>query len=111
MIQFRVKNMKYSKELTDKIVKDYQAGIMVAEIAQSLQVPMRSVIAKLSSMGIYQKRQYLNKRGEVPVKKFEMIENLAELLGVPSDQLESLEKVNKSVLILLQKRLSDPKLG
>jgi Mn-dependent DtxR family transcriptional regulator len=103
--------MKYSKELTDKIVKDYQAGIMVAEIAQSLQVPMRSVIAKLSSMGIYQKRQYLNKRGEVPVKKFEMIENLAELLGVPSDQLESLEKVNKSVLILLQKRLSDPKLG
>lgn len=103
--------MKYSKELTDKIVKDYQAGIMVAEIAQSLQVPMRSVIAKLSSMGIYQKRQYLNKRGEVPVKKFEMIENLAELLEVPSDQLESLEKVNKSVLILLQKRLSDPKLG
>ena len=103
--------MKYSKELTDKIVKDYQAGIMVGEIAKSLQVPMRSVIAKLSSMGIYQKRQYLNKRGEVPVKKFEMIENLAELLGVPSDQLESLEKVNKSVLILLQKRLSDPKLG
>ena len=103
--------MKYSKELTDKIVKDYQAGIMVGEIAQSLQVPMRSVIAKLSSMGIYQKRQYLNKRGEVPVKKFEMIENLAELPGVPSDQLESLEKVNKSVLILLQKRLCDPKLG
>jgi len=34
-----------------------------------------------------------------------MIENLAELLGVPSDQLESLEKVNKSVLKLLETRL------
>jgi hypothetical protein len=38
-----------------------------------------------------------------------MIERLAELLQVPSDQLESLEKVNKNVLKLLENRLSDPK--
>ena len=97
--------MKYTKEITDKIVEQYQAGILVHEIAETFKVPSRSVIAKLSSMGIYQKQQYLNKRGEVPVKKYEMIENLAELLGVPSDQLESLEKVNKSVLKLLETRL------
>ena len=103
--------MKYTKEITDKIVKDYQANIAVKTIAEELKVPERSIIAKLSSMGIYQKRKYLNKRGEVPVKKFEMIERLAELLGVPSDQLESLEKVNKNVLKLLESRLSDPKLG
>ena len=102
-------NMKYTKEITDKIVKDYQANIAVKNIAEQLRVPERSIIAKLSSMGIYQKQQYLNKRGEVPRKKYEMIENLAQLLGVPSDQLESLEKVNKHVLILLEKRLSDPK--
>jgi hypothetical protein len=30
-------------------------------------------------------------------------------LEVPSDQLESLEKVNKNVLKLLETRLSDPK--
>jgi hypothetical protein len=45
----------------------------------------------------------------VPVKKWEYIEQLAQTLGVPSDQLESLEKVNKSVLILLNRRLLDPK--
>lgn len=101
--------MKYTKELTDRIVTDYKQGISVADIAQNLQVPDRSIIAKLSSLGVYQKKTYVNKRGEVPVKKYEMIERLAELLEVPSDQLESLEKVNKNVLKLLETRLSDPK--
>jgi hypothetical protein len=39
------------------------------------------------------------------VKKSEHIDRLAELLDVPPDQLESLEKVNKQVLILLQRKL------
>jgi hypothetical protein len=103
--------MKYTKEITDKIVNDYNANIAVKSIAAELKVPERSIIAKLSSMGIYQKRKYLNKRGEVPVKKFEMIERLAKLLGVPSDQLESLEKVNKNVLKLLETKLTSHKLG
>ena len=101
--------MKYTKEITDKIVEQYAQGANVTDIASSLGVPDRSIIAKLSSLGVYQKRVYTNKRGEVPVKKYEMIERLAELLEVPSDQLESLEKVNKNVLKLLETKLSDPK--
>jgi len=101
--------MKYTKEITDKIVEEYKAGKMVGEIAQSLDVPDRSVIAKLSSLGVYQKKVYTNKRGEVPVKKCDMIESLAQILQVPSDQLESLEKVNKNVLVLIKNRLLDPK--
>jgi len=101
--------MKYTKELTDRIVADYKSGMDVPTIAHSLGVPDRSIIAKLSSLGVYHKKVYVNKRGEVPVKKYEMIERLAQLLGVPSDQLESLEKVNKNVLKLLETRLSDPK--
>jgi len=101
--------MKYTKEITERIVNDYQAGILPYKIASELKVPEKSIIAKLSSMGVYKKQRYLNKRGEVPVKKFEMIEQLAQLLGVPSDQLESLEKVNKNVLVLLKNRLVDPK--
>jgi hypothetical protein len=97
--------MKYTKEITDKIVNDYKQGIDIATIANTLSVPDRSIIAKLSSLGVYQKKTYTNKRGEVPVKKWEMIEELAQILAVPSDQLESLEKVNKSVLILLKRRL------
>lgn len=103
------KNMKYTKEITDKIVEDYKAGKLVKEIADSLGVPDRSVVAKLSSLGVYNKKVYVNKRGEVPIKKWEMIENLAQILQVPSDQLESLEKVNKNVLVLIKNRLLDPK--
>ncbi|NDH58736.1 MAG: hypothetical protein EBX60_10930 [Betaproteobacteria bacterium] len=101
--------MKYTKEITDKIVAEYQQGAEVKNIATTLGVPDRSIIAKLSSLGVYQKKQYLNKRGEVPIKKQEHIEQLAQLLEVPSDQLESLEKVNKNVLVLIKNKLSDPK--
>ena len=101
--------MKYTKEITDRIVEQYKSGQTAKQIAETLGVADRSIIAKLSSLGVYQKKTYVNKRGEVPVKKYEMIEELAQLLEVPSDQLESLEKVNKSVLILLKRRLLDPK--
>jgi endonuclease III len=101
--------MKYTKEVTDKLIADYEADIPVAELAKLLDVPERSVIAKLSSLGVYKKKTYLNKRGEVPIKKSEHIERIAQLLQVNSEILESLEKVNKTVLQLLERRLSDPK--
>lgn len=106
--------MKYTPEITAQIIKDYEAGISPANIAISLStesenVPERSVIAKLSSLGVYKKKEYLTKRGEVPVKKEEYIERIAKLLDVNSEILESLEKVNKSVLALLETRLQRPK--
>jgi hypothetical protein len=105
--------MKYTKEITDRMVLDYQSGVAAAEIAIQLDVPERSVIAKLSSLGVYQKKSYVNKRGEVPVKKSEHIERIAELLDVNLELLESLEKVNKGVLKLIEDNLtkSDPKLS
>ena len=103
--------MKYTKEITDKLILDYKAGVPVATIASGLDVPERSVIAKLSSLGVYTKKSYVNKRGEVPVKKSEHIERIAELLDVDEELLESLEKVNKTVLKLIENKLSetDPK--
>ena len=98
--------MKYTKEITDKLIEDYKGGTPVAVLATQLDVPERSIIAKLSSLGVYQKKQYLNKRGELPVKKSQHIDKLAELLEVPPDQLESLEKVNKQVLVLLERKLT-----
>lgn len=68
-------------------------------------MPERSVIAKLASLGIYKKKEYRTKRGEVPVPKAEYIEKLAKLLDTDSEFLESLEKVNKSVLALIHAKL------
>jgi hypothetical protein len=99
--------MKYTKEITDQLVNDYRSGVTVQILAERLQVPERSVIAKLSSLGCYQKKTYLNKLGQPPVKKSEHIDTLAQLLEVPSDHLESLEKVNKRVLELLIQKLRE----
>ena len=111
--RYKDKYMKYTLETTKKLVDAYGAGVTVSNLAQELQVPERSIIAKLSSLGVYQKKQYLNKRGEVPTKKSEHIEKIAELLACDLELLESLEKVNKQVLVMIETNLelkSDPKL-
>ena len=97
--------MKYTKEVTEKLIQDYKSGLPVDQIADHLEVPQRSVIAKLSSLGVYQKKQYTNKRGELPVRKDEYVDRIAEHLGVAPEVLDSLEKVNKNVLRMLDERL------
>ncbi len=97
--------MKYTTEMVEKMTSDYQNGKSVAEIASELDAPERSVIAKLSSLGIYKRKEYLNKRGEIPVKKEEYIERIATMLDIDSSLLESLEKVTKSALVLLEKQI------
>lgn len=103
--------MRYTKEICDRMVTDYLAQVPVATIAMHLDVPERSIIAKLSSLGVYQKKTYVNKRGEVPIKKSEHIERIATLLDCDLELLESLEKVNKVVLKLIEHKLAhaDPK--
>ncbi len=104
--------MKYNKETTDRIIQLYTNKVPVLQIATELDVPERSVIAKLSSLGVYQRKTYVNKRGEIPVKKSEHIEQIADLLDCDLELLESLEKVNKNVLIMIVTELSkksDPK--
>lgn len=100
--------MKYTRELTDRLVQEYQAGTPVENLAQTLEVPKRSVIAKLSSLGVYQRKQYLTKRGETPRKKSEIIERVASLLNLDLELCESLEKVNKRILERIEEVL-DPK--
>jgi len=101
--------LKYTKEITDRLVEQYKTGQTVQNIAKELQVPDRSVVAKLASLGVYQKKQYTNKRGEVPTKKAEHIERIAKLLKMDPELLESLEKVNKGVLQVIERELSRQK--
>ena len=104
--------MKYTKEITDRLIQGYNAGQPIWALAQELDVPTRSVIAKLSSLGVYKRQPYLNKRGEVPERKSEIIQRLSALLNMDLELLESLEKVNKVVLLQIEQKLlenSDPK--
>lgn len=104
--------MKYTTEITNKLIEDYEAGKTIEQLSQELSefnngidVPTRSLIAKLSSLGVYKKKEYRTKRGEIPVKKDEYITRIANIMQVNVDLLESMEKVNKSVLALIEKHL------
>ena len=44
--------MKYTKEITDRIVEQYKNGQTAKQIAETLGVADRSIIAKLSSLGV-----------------------------------------------------------
>lgn len=98
--------MKYDQETTEKLVADYNAGMSVTDLSEKYNQPRPSIIAKLSSLGAYHKSPYLNKRGEVPIKKAEYVERIANLLGVHLDLIESLEKANKNVLQMLERALA-----
>ena len=98
--------MKYDLATTKKLVEQHALGVPTEELALQLGVPTRSVIAKLSSMGLYKRKEYTDKRGLPPIKKEVYVENIAKVLDVDLEILESLEKVNKNVLKLLLDALS-----
>lgn len=98
--------MKYDQPKIDKMVAAYNLGATPEELASELDVPVRSIIAKLASLGVYKRKEYVNKRGEKPVKKEEYIERIAKLLKTDAEMLESLEKVNKNVLKMLEVALT-----
>jgi len=99
--------MKYDTTTTAKLV-DYwtNLGATIPDLAKMLEVPERSIIAKLSQLGLYKRKEYVDKQGNPPIKKEEYVERIAQLLKTNLDQLESLEKVNKNVLKLLEQALS-----
>ena len=96
---------KYTPEIEKLMTEQYLANMPVEQIAEALEVPVRSVISKLSSLGVYKKKVYLTKRGETPVKKAEYIERIANALDMDLELLESLEKANKSLLMVISERL------
>lgn len=99
--------MKYTPELTQKITAAYGLGATIPELSVQFELPERSLRAKLSSLGLYKRQEYVNKLGEKPVKKEEYVERIAKLLGKDVELLESLEKVNKNVLKMLEVALTE----
>jgi hypothetical protein len=92
----------YTKEETDFLLEEYAAAVdkqtIIEELADKLHKPRRSIIGKLSRLGIYEKKIYLTKRGENPVTKLELVSILARKMGYRLEYLEGLEKAPKEVL-------------
>ena len=100
----------YTPEVITEISAIYTAnpGLdTVAALAKHLDVSPRSIISKLSSLGIYKKKEYLNKRGEPPIKKEIYIDGIANMLGIEPQLLESMEKVTKIGLTQIYEGIKD----
>jgi hypothetical protein len=96
----------YTKEEEEFLVEKYTNAIdkqtVLDDLASTLNKPRRSIIGKLSRLGVYEKKIYLTKRGEEPVTKLELVAEIAEKTGIPLEKLAGLEKAPKEVLKCLK---------
>ena len=80
-----MKAQNYTPEMTAQIVDDYQAGIDVAEIAESIGKSVRSVRSKLVREGVYvAKPKVTARKSDEPTKK-ELLNQLEDVAPFPVD--------------------------
>ena len=97
--------MNYTPEETLFMVEAYTAEPSretVEKLAEKLEKSVKSIIGKLSREGVYQRAAYKSKSGDDPVTKMELVNNVAENLGIEIDDLLGLDKSPKAALKALE---------
>jgi len=97
--------MNYTELDTAFMVEKYSAEPSmetVQYLAEKFGKTTKSIIGKLSREGVYKRAVYKSKSGELPVTKVELVNNIAENLGVEVESLVGLEKSPKATLKTLE---------
>ena len=92
------KVVNYTDEMVDAIVSEYEAAPVrdtVDALAERFGKTPRSIIAKLSTLGIYKAPARVTKTGKPVVKKETLVAEIVAAVGV---ELPSLVKANKQDL-------------
>ena len=96
------KTVNYTAEQESAILAMANGGklnsIDAEKLAEQFGKTVKSVVAKLSRMGVYQKKEYTTKTGEAVVKKNELADKLAEICDLTEAETTSLEKATKTAL-------------
>ena len=103
------KAVNYTAEQTAQIVADYKAGVTTEKIAETLGKSVRSIVAKLSREGVYQKKEYKTKNGEAVQKKDTLADSIGLVLQMTESEIESLTKANKTALAKIMAALANSK--
>ena len=103
------KAVNYTPEQTAQVVADYTAGVPVEQIAEALGKSVRSIVAKLSREGVYQKKQYATKTGEPVQKKDSVADAIGAVLLLTEAETDSLAKANKTALVKIFAALANSK--
>ena len=99
----------YTEEQTTSMVQTYLADPTpdtVEFLANMLGKSKKSIIGKLSREGVYRREAYVSKTGEKPITKVEIVENIADHLGLENSDLAGLEKSPKESLRRLEKAVA-----
>ena len=93
--------MNYTEEVTAFLVEKYTENPCmetVVLLAAKYDKTIKSIIGKLSREGVYQRAHYTSKSGKAPITKVELVNNIAENLGIEVENLLGLEKSPKAAL-------------
>ena len=99
--------MKYSEDQVNDLILCYEEDPTretVDMLAMRYDVSPRSIIGKLSKLGIYKSSRYQPKYGVQVTSKAEMVTHLEHALDV---SLDGLSNAQKPALLRLVKRLSE----
>jgi hypothetical protein len=102
--------MKYTEEQEVILKQEYEANPSketVIKLAEKLGFTPRSIVGKLSRMGIYQKVSYAPKYAARPIGKDEIVNHIAHELEADPIKLEGLAKSQKPALLYLEELLID----
>lgn len=89
---------KYTPQQEQQLVELYQSGTPVESISQLLNKSTRSVIAKLSRLGVYQSKF---KTTGPRLTKMQLVDELEDLLQLEPQTLHSVEKADRDALVQL----------
>jgi len=97
-------SQNYSESMISEITSQYTANPVRATVdalADKFGKSPRSIIAKLSALGIYQKAERVTKRGEPVVKKEFFVNAVNERLGRELPSVAKMTKVDLQALLEL----------
>lgn len=91
----------YTEELTNKLIEAYEANPCretVDALAAETGKSVRSIIAKLSSAGVYKTPQRKTKTGEEIIRKEELASDIGEWLGIDVPSIAKAAKLELRAL-------------
>jgi hypothetical protein len=96
------KIVNYTEDQTTMMVSEYTANpsrATVEALAVTFGKSVRSIVAKLSREGVYQKAERTTKTGEPIQKKDATADAIGAVLQLTEAETESLTKANKTALL------------
>lgn len=104
------KTVNYTPEQTAVLVSRYvDEKVTVEQLALEFGKSVRSIVAKLSREGVYEKKVYKTKNGETVQKKDAVADAIGAILRMSESEIESLTKANKTALAKIFSALANSK--